>query len=77
VAVEKLVASKLAKIKSRQDAATNDVLSFPGHFLSPKFTRLGRKGSFSTATPVNKQLTITNTNSAHVSGYGPALSGHP
>jgi hypothetical protein len=30
---------------------TNDVLSFPRHFLSLQFGRLGRKGSFSTATP--------------------------
>jgi hypothetical protein len=32
---------------------TNDVLSFPRHFLSLQFGGLGRKGSFSTATPVN------------------------
>jgi hypothetical protein len=51
VAVEKLLPAKFAKIKSRQEAPQS---IFPGRvdiFYPPNFGCLGRKVSFSTATP--------------------------
>jgi hypothetical protein len=52
VAVEKLVAPKFAKIKSRQDALQTTFSVFLDIFYPLKFGCFGRKVSFSTATPV-------------------------
>jgi hypothetical protein len=51
VAVEKLLPAKFAKIKSRQEAPQSIFSGWVDIFYPPKFARLGRKGSFSTATP--------------------------
>jgi hypothetical protein len=50
VAVEKLLLAKFAKIKSRQEAPQSIFSGWVDIFYPPKFARLGRKGSFSTAT---------------------------
>jgi hypothetical protein len=52
VAVEKLPPGKIAKTKSRQGCAINDVLDFGGHFLSLGWDSFFKRGSFSTATGV-------------------------
>src|SRR5260370_42558457 len=50
VAVEKLLAAKLAKIKSRQDALQSIFSGRLDIFCPPNFGCLGRKASFSTPT---------------------------
>jgi len=52
VAVEKLLPPKFAKIKSRQDALRTTFSGRRDIFYPPNFGCLGRKVSFSTATPV-------------------------
>jgi hypothetical protein len=49
VAVENSL-PEIRKNKIASGCATDDVLSFSRHFLSPKFGCFGRKGNFSTAT---------------------------
>jgi hypothetical protein len=53
VGVEKLLPAKFAKIKSRQEAPQSIFLGRVDIFYPPNFACLGRKGSFSTATPDN------------------------
>jgi hypothetical protein len=52
VAVEKLLPAKFAKIKLRQDAPRSIYSGRLYIFYPPNFRCLGRKVSFSTATPV-------------------------
>jgi hypothetical protein len=52
VAVEKLLPAKFAKIKSRQEAPQSIFSGRVDIFYPPNFGCLGRKVSFSTATPV-------------------------
>jgi hypothetical protein len=52
VAVEKLLPAKFAKIKLRQDAPRSIYSGRLYIFYPPNFGCLGRKVSFSTATPV-------------------------
>src|SRR5580692_6545764 len=60
VAVEKLTRQNNGRKHFALGSPTNDVLSFPRHFLSLQFGCLGRKGSFSTATPDFNSYERTN-----------------
>ena len=63
MAVEKLLRAKFAKIKSRQEAPQS-IFSGRVDIFYPNFGCLGQKGSFSTATPVNNNQSITERGSS-------------